>query len=74
MSLRWRRQLVVDLRPGIDGEEWDELLDAIVAELPNADRIRFLVPELTAVEQQLIATLVDVLQRRGVEVEQRRMR
>ena len=74
MSLRWRRQLVVDLRPGVDGEEWDELLDGIIAELPNADRVRFLVPELTAVEQRLLTTLVDVLQKRGIEVEQRQMR
>lgn len=71
MSVRWRRQLRVDLRPGVQGEEWDELLAAIVGELPNVDRVRFLVPEMSASQQQLLDTLVQVLEKRGLTVERR---
>lgn len=71
MSVRWRRQLRVDLRPGVEGEEWDELLAAIVGELPKVDRVRFLVPELTRTQEQLLSTLVQVLEKRGLIVERR---
>jgi hypothetical protein len=71
MSIRWRRTLRVDLRPGVEGEEWDELLAAIVGELPNVDRVRFLVPDLSASQQQLLDTLVQVLEKRGLKVERR---
>ena len=71
MDIRWRRQLRVDLRPGVQGEEWDELLAAIVGELPNVDRVRFLVPQLSASQEQLLATLVQVLEKRGLKVERR---
>ena len=30
LDIRWRRQLRVDLRPGVEGEEWDELLAATI--------------------------------------------
>ncbi len=71
MSTRWRRQLRVDLRPGVQGEEWDELLAAIVGELPNVDRVRFLVPELSDSQEQLLTTLERVLEKRGLTVERR---
>ena len=71
MSTRWRRQLRVDLRPGVQGEEWDELLAAIVAELPHVDRVRFLVPELSDSQEQLLTTLEPVLEKRGLTVERR---
>ncbi len=71
MSTRWRRQLRVDLRPGVQGEEWDELLAAIVGELPNVDRVRFLVPELSDSQEQLLTTLQRVLEKRGLTVERR---
>ena len=71
MSVRWRRQLRGDLRPGVQGEECDELLAAIVGELPNVDRVRFLVPEMSASQQQLVDTLVQVLVTRGLKVERR---
>jgi hypothetical protein len=69
MDIEWRRQLRVDLRPGVKGEEWDELLAAIVAELPNIDRVRFVMPELSASQRQLLDTLVQVLERRGLRVD-----
>jgi hypothetical protein len=71
MNLRWRRRLDVDLRPGVEGEEWDELLAAIVA-VPIVDRVWFLVPDdLSASQDQLLTTLTLVLEKPGLAVERR---
>jgi hypothetical protein len=71
MDLRWRRRLEVDLRPGVDADEWDELLDAIIQELPNADRVQFTVPALTDSQERLLEAMIHVLEGRGVTVERR---
>jgi hypothetical protein len=71
MSVRWHRTLRVDLRPGVEGEEWDELLAAIVGELPRVDRVRFLVRELSDSQARLLDTLVQVLEKRGLTVQRR---
>lgn len=47
-------------------------MDAIVSELSNADRVRFVVPELTTGDNRLLDTLEVVLTRRGIDVERRR--
>jgi hypothetical protein len=74
MSTRWRR-LIVDLRPGVDDEEWDQLLDTIIGELPALNRVRFLVPEdLARSQAPLLDALVHVLTVRGVDVERREIR
>jgi hypothetical protein len=74
MTNRWKR-LTVDLRPGVDGDEWDELMDAIIRELPNVSRVRLIIPEGWASDaderRPLIDTLAYVLTKRGVEVERR---
>jgi hypothetical protein len=74
MAVRWKR-LIVDLRPGVQGEEWDELLDAIVRELPIVSRVRLLIPQEydSGEPRQLLDTLAIVLTKRGVDVEQRYM-
>jgi hypothetical protein len=69
--IRSDRELRVDLRPGVQGEEWERLMDAILLELPNVDRVVFLVPGLTAVQEETLDTLVHVLTKRGVHVERR---
>jgi hypothetical protein len=69
--VRSDRELRVDLRPGVQGEEWERLMDAILLELPNVDRVVFLVPGLTTVQEETLDTLVQVLTKRGVHVERR---
>lgn len=72
MDIRFR-QLIVDLTPGVDGEEWDELLDQIIQKLPLVGRVLFIVPMEYEVGEQglLLDTLVQVVTRRGVDVERR---
>jgi hypothetical protein len=67
------RELIVNLSPGVEGDAWDELLDHIIQELLNVDRVRLEVPaDYEFGEQgQLLDTLVHVLTRRGVDVERR---
>ncbi len=71
MSIDRPRELRVELRRGVEGEEWDELLDAIIQELPNVDRVSFVGPTLSTPERQLLDTLEQVLTMRGLEVERR---
>jgi hypothetical protein len=61
----------VDLRTGVQGSEWDELMDAILPELPHVDRVRFLVPELTGTQERLLEALAHVITGKGVDVERR---
>jgi hypothetical protein len=72
MDIRFR-QLVVDLTPGLASEDWDELLDHIIQELPNVDRVLLLVPAEYEVGERglLLDVLVQVLTRRAVNVERR---
>jgi hypothetical protein len=72
MAIRGER-LTVDLRPRLVGDEWDQLLDAIIAELPNLSRVRLVIPEEydTETPRQLLDALVIILNQRGVDVERR---
>jgi hypothetical protein len=74
MDIRFR-QLIIDLTPGMEGEEWDEVLDHIVHELPNVDRVLFKVPVEYEVGERglLLDTLVQVVTRRGADVGRRYM-
>jgi hypothetical protein len=69
LSIVPHRSLQVDVRPGVDEAQWDELLDAIIRELPGVDRVRFRAPELTPGEEELLNTLLIVLEKRGLDVE-----
>jgi hypothetical protein len=72
MDIR-ERELVVNLSPGVDAGEWDRLIDAIIQELSNVDRVRLEVPADYEFgnERQLLDTVVHVLTRGGVDVERR---
>ena len=72
MAIRGER-LTVDLRPRLVGDEWDQLLDAVIAELPNLSRVRLVIPEEydTETPRQLLDALVIILNQRGVDVERR---
>jgi hypothetical protein len=63
------RSLQVDVRPGVDELQWEELLDAIIRELPGVDRVRFRAPGLTPGEEELLTALLIVLEKRGLDVE-----
>jgi hypothetical protein len=67
------RHLEVDLAPGVRGREWEDLLDAIVAELSNVDRVLLLVPSgFDAGDQPvLLDGLTRALTARGMDVERR---
>jgi hypothetical protein len=69
MDIR-ERELVVNLSPGVEGGEWDRLLDAIIQELSNVDRVRLEVPASyeSGNERQVLDTMVHVLIRRGLDV------
>jgi hypothetical protein len=69
LSIVPHRSLQVDVRPGVEEAQWDELLDVIVRELPGVDRVRFRVPELSPGEEELLSTLLTVLEKRGLDVE-----
>jgi hypothetical protein len=71
-----RKRLTADLTPGIHGDEWDELLDAIIGELPVITNVRLLIPSEydTGEARQLLDTLTYVLAKRGVNVDRRHKR
>lgn len=75
MSIRRRSLLEVDLRPGVHGDEWDELLDAIFEECAICNRVRLLIPEGsdTGESGRLLDALVHVLTGRGIDVERRHL-
>jgi hypothetical protein len=71
MSISTDRVLQVDLDSGVERTQWEELLDAIIQELPDVDRVRFIAPGLTQGEEELLNTLLMVLERGDVDVEWR---
>ena len=71
MSTLPDRSLQVDVRPGVEDAEWDELLEAITRQLPGVDRVRFVAPDLTPGEEELLNTLLIALEKRGLDVEWR---
>ena len=71
MSISTDRVLQVDLDSGVERTQWEELLDVIIEELPNVDRVRFIAPGLTPGEEELLNTLLMVLERGDVDVEWR---
>ena len=62
---------MVDLRSGAEDIGWNELLDSILADAPDVDRVQFLVSGLTPSQEELLDSLVRILTIRGVNVERR---
>jgi hypothetical protein len=73
MNIR-RNRLSVDLRPGLVDDEWDQLLDAIIAELGSLERVQLVIPEEydTGAPRQLLDALTRILSNRRVQVQLRR--
>jgi hypothetical protein len=63
--------LQVDLNSGVDVAKWDALLDAIIGELPDVVRVRFIAPDLTPGEEERLNSLLMVLEKRRLDVEWR---
>jgi pyridoxine 5'-phosphate synthase PdxJ len=71
MSIVPDRVLQVDLDSGVDVATWDALLAAIIGELPNVVGVRFIAPDLTPGEEELLNSLLMVLEKQGLDVEWR---